>query len=102
VALTLRKILYGLLALGLVGLVVVFAYSNPEPLAIDLGFVRFESVSLALFAVCVFGLGWLFGLASAAVALLRAARERRRMQRDMKIAEAELRALRSLPMQDAN
>jgi H+/Cl- antiporter ClcA len=102
VASTLRKILYALLAAVLVGAVAVFAYMNPEPLRLDVGFVELESVSLALFAVCVFALGWLAGLASAAFALLRSASERRRMQKDLRIAETELRTLRSLPIHDAD
>lgn len=100
--LTLRKVLYGLLAIGLVCVVTVFAYSNPSPVAIDVGVARFENVSLALFAVCVFALGWLAGILSAGFALMRMAGERRRMQRDLRIAEAEVRTLRSLPMQDAH
>jgi uncharacterized integral membrane protein len=102
VASTLRKILYVLIAILLIVAVAVFAYMNPEPLAIDVGFARLESVSLALFAVCVFTLGWLAGLASAGFALLRSANERRRMQRDLRVAEAEVRTLRSLPIQDAD
>ena len=99
---TLRKILYMVFALGLVAAIAVFAYANPEPLAIDIGFARFENVSLALFAVCVFAIGWVAGLVSAGFAMFRMSAERRRMQRDLRVAEAELRTLRSLPMQDAN
>lgn len=99
---TLRKVLYTLVALGLICAIAVFAYSNPDPLSIDIGFVRLDDVSVALFAVCVFALGWLAGLLSAGFALFRMAAERRRMQRDLKVAEAELRTLRSLPIQDAN
>ena len=99
---TLRKVLYTVAALGLVAAVAVFAYSNPDPLAIDVGFTRFESVSLALFAVCVFTIGWLAGVLSVGFAMFRMAAERRRTQRDLKIAEAELRTLRSMPIQDAD
>lgn len=99
---TLRKILYAVLAAVLIGAVAVFAYMNPEALQIDIGFARLENVSLALFAVCVFAFGWLAGVASAAFAILRSAAERRRLQKDLRVAEAELRTLRSLPMHDAD
>ena len=44
----------------------------------------------------------IFGLISAGVALLRLSRERRRLRRELKLAEAEVKSLRSLPLHDAD
>jgi len=99
---TVRKIVLFLSLLLVALLAAVFAYNNPDTVALDIGFTRFENVSIALaFAVC-FGLGWLFGLGTIGLALLRMAGERRRLRRDLKLAEAEVSSLRSLPLQDAN
>jgi uncharacterized membrane protein YciS (DUF1049 family) len=99
---TVRKIVLFLSLLLVALLAAVFAYNNPDTVALDIGFTRFENVSIALaFAVC-FGIGWLFGLATVGLALLRMAGERRRLRRHLKLAEAEVSSLRSLPLQDAN
>ena len=97
-----RKLLYVIGLLFFVCVAGVFAYNNPEPIALDIGLIRFENVSLALVVACAFGIGWLFGLAAAGVALFRMASERRRVQRELRIAETEVSTLRSLPIQDAN
>jgi hypothetical protein len=67
----------------------VFAYSNPQPVDIDIGLTRFEQVSLALAFAITLALGWLLGLLSASVALWRSAGEKRRLQQDLKYAETE-------------
>lgn len=69
----------------------VFAYSNPEPIDIDVGFARFERVSMAAAFATVLVIGWLLGILSAVVALWRSAGEKRRLRQDLKYAEAELR-----------
>ena len=99
---TVRKtvLLVSLLLVAL--LTAVFAYNNPDTVALDVGFTRLESVSIVLaFAVCL-AIGWLFGLITAGFALFRMTRERRRLRRDLKLAEAEVSSLRSYPLQDAN
>ena len=99
---TVRKIvlLSSLLLVAL--LTAVFTYNNPGTVALDVGFTRLEEVSIALaFAVC-FAIGWLFGLVTAGSALFRMVGERRRLRRDLKLAEAEVSTLRSLPLHDAN
>lgn len=99
---TVRKtvLLMSLLLVAL--LAAVFAYNNPDTVSVDVGFTRLDDVSIALaFAVC-FGIGWLFGLMTAGLALFRMTREKRRLRRNLKLAEAEVSNLRSLPLQDAN
>jgi uncharacterized membrane protein YciS (DUF1049 family) len=97
-----RKIglLLSLLVIAL--LAVIFTYSNPDSITVDIGFVRLEEVSMSLaFAVC-FAFGWLFGLFSAGIAVMRIVSERRKLRRNLRLAEAEVTSLRSLPLHDAN
>lgn len=99
---TVRKIVLFASLLIVALLTAVFAYNNPERVALDVGFTRFENVSIVLAFSVAFGLGWLFGLATAGIAFVRMAGERRRLRRELKLAEAEVSSLRSLPLQDAN
>jgi hypothetical protein len=98
---TLRRIVFAVVMLGFVLLAAVFAYGNPQPIDVDLGFVKLERVSMAAAFVVTFGCGWLFGLASAGLALLRNAGEKRRLRKDLRYAETELSALRASPTNDA-
>ena len=97
-----RRLVYIAVALLFLLIAALLAYANPDPIAIDLGLARFENVSVTLVLACAFGLGWVFGLVCAGLALLRMLRERNRMRRDLRYAESERSALRALPLQDAN
>jgi uncharacterized integral membrane protein len=97
-----RKLSYAAVAVLFLLAAAIFAYSNPEPIPVDVGFARFEAVPMTIAFACAFGLGWAFGLLCAGVALLRMAKDRRRLRRDLRFAEVELSTLRSLPLQDAN
>ena len=88
---TLRRLAFVAVLLLLMLLTGVFAYSNPEPIDIDVGFARFEQVSMAGAFAVVLALGWLLGLLSAGIALWRSAGEKRRLKQDLQYAEAELR-----------
>ena len=97
----LRNIAYLLLLVLVLALVVVFAALNPGPISLDLAFGTYEmQKSLAL--TLAFGAGWVFGLLCAGIVLLRGYTERRRLSRQLRMAEEEVRALRSLPIQDAD
>ena len=94
---TLRRLSWAAALVVLVLLGAVFAYSNPEPIDIDIGLARFEAVApTAAFAV-VLALGWVLGLLTAAAALWRSTSERRRLRRDLEHARAELHARRESP-----
>lgn len=80
----------------------VFAYNNPGSLDVDIAFTRFEDVSVALAFAVAFAVGWLAGLLSAGIAVLRMAGERQRLRRKLRLAEAEVSGLRNLPLQDAD
>ena len=99
---TLRRLAFAVLLVGLMLLAAVFAYSNPQPIDIDVGFVRIEQISMAAAFAVVLAVGWLFGLLSAGLALWRAAAERRRLRKDLQYVEAELNTLRRAPLPDAN
>lgn len=99
---TLRRLVFISLLVLLVLVAAVFAYSNPDPISVDIGFMRLERVSSSVAFAAAFAVGWGFGLLSAGLALLQMANERRRLRRDLRFAETEIRSLRSMPLQDAN
>lgn len=90
--LTVRRLAFATVLLLLILLTGVFAYSNPQPIDVDIGLVRFEQVSMAVAFALVLALGWLLGVLSAGLALWRSAGEKRRLKQDLDYAEAELRA----------
>lgn len=97
----LRRLTILAIAVIFVLIAAVFAYGNQEPIAIDIGFMRLEQVSLTVALAITFVLGAGFGGLFALIAMLRNARERRALKRELRRTEAELNALRSLPRIDA-
>lgn len=87
-----RRLAYATVLISLLLLTGVFAYSNPQPIDVDIGFTRFEQVPMAVAFTIALALGWLLGVLSAGLALWRSAGEKRRLKQDLKYAEAELRA----------
>ncbi len=97
----LRKLVYALVLLVVLLGVTAFAALNPGTLVLDLAVTQVEmQKSLAL--TLVFAAGWLFGVFSAGVVLLRSMNERRRLRKSLSLAESEIKALRNLPIQDAD
>jgi uncharacterized membrane protein YciS (DUF1049 family) len=96
-----RYVLYIITILITFLVAVVFAASNPGSIALDFAFTRVEmQKSLAL--IGFLGVGWLFGLFCAGLLMLKGIRERRQLRKALSLAEAEVRSLRSMPMQDAD
>ena len=96
-----RNFLFFLIViLGLL-LATIFAALNPGPITLDLAFTETE-VQKSLALTVAFGIGWLFGLVSASLVLLKSVNERRRLRRSLSMAEAEVRNLRSMPLNDAD
>ena len=91
-----RTVIYFLLLLAVLLAAMAFAALNPVPLTLDLAFTAVEMLT-SLAMTLAFATGWLFGVLCAALVLLRFAGERRRLRRATEVAEAEVRALRSLP-----
>lgn len=91
----LRKLLLASLLIVLVLAAAIFAYTNPEPIDIDVGLTRFEGVPVAIAFAALFALGWLAGLLSVSLTVWRLGRERRRLRADLLHAQTELDGLRS-------
>jgi uncharacterized membrane protein YciS (DUF1049 family) len=98
----LRVILLAVVLTLFVLLTATFAYNNPQPIDVDIGVARLEGVSMTVAFVVVFACGWVFGVLSAALSLVRSANERRRLRKDLRYVEAELATLRETATQDAN
>ncbi len=97
----LRNLVYFLILLLVLLAVTAFAALNPGTLELDLAFRKIE-IQKSLALTLVFAAGWLFGLVCAAVLLLKSAGERRRLRKSLRLAESEVKALRNLPIQDAD
>jgi uncharacterized integral membrane protein len=95
--LTVRRLVSAAVLIVLMLLTGVFAYSNPQPIDIDIGLTRFEAVPMALAFAVTLALGWLLGVFSAGLALWRSTGEKRRLKQDLKFAEAELRTRQPPP-----
>jgi uncharacterized membrane protein YciS (DUF1049 family) len=98
----LRRILYFVLLTLVVLLAAVFAYTNPGTIAVDIGFARLDEVSMSAAFTSAFVFGWLFGLLCAGLALVKMSADRRRLRRHLRLAEAEVSSLRTLPLNDAD
>jgi hypothetical protein len=98
----LRRMLFIGLLLFAAAIAALFAFNNPERIAVDIGVARLEGVPASVAFTVALALGWCFGVASVAFALLRMSADRRRLRKELRFAEAEARSLRSLPLQDAD
>ena len=81
-------------------LAAVFTWLNPGMVQLDLAFAPVE-LSKSLAFLIAFVAGWGFGLLSCSAVLLRLVHQRRKLRRSVRLAEAEVKNLRGLPMQDA-
>ena len=97
----LRNLVYFLVLLLVLLGVTVFAALNPGSLTLDLAFTQVE-VQKSLALSLAFAAGWLFGVLCAALMLMKSVGERRRLRKSLGLAEAEVRALRNLPIHDAD
>lgn len=97
-----RRVLYFVVLALVVLLAAMFAYTNPGTIAVDIGFVRLNEVSMSAAFGSAFVFGWLFGLLCAGIALVRMSADRRRLRRHLRLAEAEVSSLRTLPLNDAD
>ncbi|MDC3267213.1 lipopolysaccharide assembly protein LapA domain-containing protein [Gammaproteobacteria bacterium] len=96
-----RFILYiTLIALLLVA--ATFAYNNSAVVSIDLWITQFEDVPISIAFVLIFSLGWIFGLFTVGVALIRTASDRRKLRRKLRAVELEIDNIRRRPLQDAD
>ena len=97
----LRNALVILLIFSMLLITIVFSASNPGLVELDLAFRRVE-LQKSLAFILAFGFGWGFGLLCAILLLLKAMNERRKLRKALRLAEAEVRTLRNMPLQDAD
>jgi uncharacterized membrane protein YgaE (UPF0421/DUF939 family) len=79
----------------------VFTRLNPGLINVDLAFVAVET-SIPLAFTVTFILGWFFGLLCTVLFVMRLINERRHLRRALRLSEAEVSSLRSLPISDAD
>lgn len=96
-----RRILLTALVCLVLVFAVVFAALNPGAVTVNLGWFE-TTMQKSLALTLAFAFGWLFGLACLALVLLRMVLERRRLRRALRLAEGEVHALRSTPVEHAD
>jgi lipopolysaccharide assembly protein A len=79
----------------------VFTRLNPGTISVDLAFAAIET-SIPLAFTVAFIAGWLFGILCGLLFVLRLIGERRQLRRALRLSEAEVSSLRSLPISDAD
>jgi uncharacterized membrane protein YciS (DUF1049 family) len=79
----------------------VFTDSNPGTVDIDLVLGTVNSSIPVAFTVA-FAAGWLFGLLSTGIFVIRLINERRQLRKSLRLAESEVSTLRNLPISDAD
>ena len=90
-----------LLVIAALILAFTFASFNTEPIEVNVLFGVYElPTSLVIIGAVI--LGALIGLLGALLFAIRGARERRRLRKSLRSAEAEISSLRSLPLNDAD
>ncbi|MBH97880.1 MAG: hypothetical protein CMM56_05440 [Rhodospirillaceae bacterium] len=75
-----------------------FAYHNSLVVTLYLGFMVVEDAPISLAFIVTFAIGWVAGLLTVSLALLRVLSERRKLRRKLKLAEVELNNIRRLPL----
>lgn len=96
-----QNLLLAVLVLGFIALAAIFAALNPGRITLDFAFLAAEfEISLAM--IGALAVGWAFGITCALFGILRLLAQRRSLRRALRLAEQEVQALRSLPVQDAD
>ena len=96
-----RRILLPVVLFLVLILALSFAALNPGVVSLNFGwFEATTQKSLAL--TLAFAAGWLFGLLCLSLVLVKMMLERRRLRRALRLAEAEIHTLRSLPAAHAD
>ena len=77
-----------------------FAYLNQDSVALELAFAKVDVPGWQAY-IGMFVAGWVFGLVCGAIIIVRLMNQRRKLRKAVRLAEAEVSNLRTLPMQDA-
>ena len=97
-----RTIIFVVLVIGAVVLAATFAWVNPGTVKLDLVFVDELEMQKSLAFALTLAVGWVLGALSATVLVLKLLRDRRKLRKDVRLAEAEADNLRSLPLRDGS
>ena len=97
----LKKIGVILVVAVILVLMLVFTRLNPGMISVDLAFTAVET-SIPLAFTVAFIAGWVFGILCVVLFVLRLINERRQLRRALRLSEAEVSSLRSLPISDAD
>lgn len=96
-----RTIIFVLLLIIVAVLAAVFASENPGKVVLNLVFGSVELEKSQAF-VLTLAIGWLLGALSATVLVLKLMRDRRKLRKQARLAEAEADNLRSMPLRDGS
>ncbi len=96
-----RTIIFLLLLIAVAVLAAVFASENPGTVQLNLilGSVELEKSQAFVLTLAV---GWLLGALSATVLVVKLMRDRRKLRKQARLAEAEADNLRSIPLRDGS
>jgi len=94
-------LIFVVLLLVVLLLATIFAALNPGMIDLDYAFGETE-IQKSLALTLAFGVGWLFGLLCTGIVLMKTINERRKLRKSLRLAEAEVKTLRSMPIQDAD
>jgi uncharacterized membrane protein YciS (DUF1049 family) len=97
----LKRIGLALLVILIVVVMATFTANNTGTIDIDLAFARINT-SIPLAFTVAFALGWLFGVLSIGIYVLKLVNERRVLRRALRVSESEVSSLRNLPLSDAD
>jgi uncharacterized membrane protein YciS (DUF1049 family) len=97
----LKRIGLAILVILIVIVMATFTANNTGMIDIDLAFARINT-SIPLAFTVAFALGWLFGVLSIGIYVLKLVNERRMLRRSLRISEGEVSSLRNLPLSDAD
>ncbi|MBV0933409.1 LapA family protein [Marinobacterium weihaiense] len=96
----LKKLVFTLLALIVVGIGILFTIHNTQPVSIDLVFFTLPEASLSLWLIAVFVLGAACGLVLSSFALLALKTRLRSGRRKEQLLRKELDQLRTAGLKD--
>jgi len=96
-----RSLLVAILVLVFIGLAAIFVALNPGRISLDFAFLATE-MEKSLAIIGAVAAGWAFGITCALFGIIRLLTQRRSLRRALRLAEQEVQALRSLPVQDAD
>lgn len=96
-----RTVLFVVVFVVAVMLAAAFAWLNPGPVELNLIVGDYQVPKSQAF-VLTLAAGWILGMLSATLFVLKLLQERRRLRREVRLAEAEADNLRSLPLRDGS